>query len=320
MRRAFVAGLIATAGIVTVVALAPAGSTAPAKWQTLRPSPLARTEVGAARIDRYVYVVGGFEEQSGRALSAVLRYDLGRDRWTRVRSLPTRVHHAAVTAWDGRLYVTGGYTAPRDLSSPTRALYVYNPLRDRWKRLRDAPTARGAHTVQALGGRLYAVGGVDSAGATGRMEIYDVARDRWSPGPAMPTAREHLASAVVRGRLHVLAGRTGPGGNLTTQEAYNPRTRRWSALAPMRKARGGIAAAAVDGDRLVVLGGEEGGGTIREVEMYDARSGRWSALTDMKTPRHGLGATAYRGRVYAIEGGPSPGFAFSSAVEALQIP
>lgn len=319
MGRVVVAGVVAAASIVTAVALALAGSPSQPQWRGLTPSPLERTEVGAARIDRYAYVVGGFEKESGRALSAVLRYDLQRDAWTRVRSLPSRVHHTAVTTWDGRLYVMGGYTAPRDLTRLTAALYRYTPLRDKWERLRAAPTPRAAHTMQAIGGKLYAVGGVDANGATAGMEVYDIARNSWRPGPAMPTPREHLTSAVVRGRLHVLAGRTG-AGNLTTHEAYDPRTRRWAALAPMRKARGGIAAAAVDRDRLVVVGGEESSGTIGEVERYDAGSRAWSPLADMRTPRHGLGAVAYRGRVFAIEGGPSPGFAFSDAVEALRVP
>ena len=319
MRRLVVAALIATAGIAAAVALALAGSPAQPQWKPLRGSPLERTEVGAARIDRYVYVVGGFEKEGGRTISAVLRYDLQRDSWVRVRSLPNRLNHTAVTSWDGKLYVTGGYTAERDLSGATTALYRYNPLRDRWTRLRDAPTARAAHTMQAIGGRLYAAGGVDPGGPTGRLEVYDIRTGRWSAGPAMPTAREHLASAVLRGRMHVLAGRTG-AGNFTTHEAYNPRTRRWSTLAPMRKPRGGIAAAAVDAQRLVVFGGEEQAGTIKEVESYDARTRRWTLLADMRTPRHGLGGIAYRGRVYALEGGPQPGFAFSNAVEALRIP
>ena len=320
MRRLLLAALIATAGVALVVALAPAGSPSQPRWKALRGSLLARTEVAAARIDRYVYVVGGFEEESGRTTSAVLRYDLQRDAWTRVRSLPEGVNHAAIAAWAGRLYVYGGYTAPRDLTEATSALYRYDPLRDRWKTLRRAPAARGAHTMQAIDGRLYAAGGVDAGGATGRLDVYDIRRNRWSAGAAMPTPREHLASAVVRGRLHLVAGRTGGGGNFTTHEAYDPRTGRWSSLPPLRKARGGIAAAAVDGDRLVVFGGEESAGTIREVELYDAGSRKWSALSDMRTPRHGLGGVAYRGRVYALEGGPQPGFAFSDAVEALRIP
>jgi N-acetylneuraminic acid mutarotase len=322
MRIALAVALVAAA-VVAAVAFAGgsgSGSGSTTEWQALTPSPLSRTEVAAARVGRFVYVVGGFEERSGQTTSAVVRYDLERDSWKRVRSLPIGVNHTGIAASGGRVYVMGGYTEPRDFSRRTAALFRYDPSRDRWKRLRSAPTQRAAHTMQAISGRLYAVGGVDDGGATTRLEVYDIERNRWSAGPAMTKAREHLASAVARGRLHVLAGRTGDGGNFTTHEAYNPRTRRWSTLPDMRKARGGIAGAAVDSGRIVVFGGEEAAGTIREVEVYDVAARRWSALPDMRTPRHGLGGIAYRGRVYAIEGGPQPGFFFSNVIEVLRIP
>jgi hypothetical protein len=75
--------------------------------------------------------------------------------------------------------------------------------------------------------------------------------------------------------------------------------------------------------RIVVFGGERletGGTTIAEVELFDPRRRRWSSLPDLRTPRHGLGGVAMGRRVYAIEGGPTPGFAFSSAIEYLDVP
>ena len=69
----------------------------------------------------------------------------------------------------------------------------------------------------------------------------------------------------------------------------------------------------------MVVGGEEPAGTIREVEQFDPRARRWRRLSDLPTPRHGLGVVSRRGRVYAIEGGDRPGFAFTSALEALDL-
>jgi hypothetical protein len=86
----------------------------------------------------------------------------------------------------------------------------------------------------------------------------------------------------------------------------------------MAKPRGGIGAATVGG-RIVVAGGEEDAGTIREVELFDPATRRWRRLADLPTPRHGLGVVSRRGRVYTIEGGDRPGFAFTSALEALRV-
>jgi hypothetical protein len=283
-------------------------------WTALAPATLQRTEVGAARVGHHAYVVGGFVPP-GRTSAAVERYDLRRDRWARVRGLPFGLNHAAAAAYRGRLYVVGGYRAKTALAQESAALLRYDPRTDRWTRLRDMPTTRGALAVGVAGGRLYAAGGAAGGRALATLEIYDFATGRWHRGRDMAVAREHLAGVGLRGRFYALAGRTG-AGNLTVVERYDPASGRWRRLPDMRKARGGIAAATPAG-RIVVVGGEEAAGTIAEVEAYDRARRRWSALPDLPTPRHGLGAVAYRGAIYVLEGGPSPGFAFSAAAERL---
>jgi hypothetical protein len=285
-------------------------------WTTLTPATLQRTEVGAARVGQYAYVLGGFVAP-GRTSAAVERYDLRRDRWARVRGLPFGLNHAAVAAYGGRLYVVGGYRARTAVAQESAALLRYDPRTDRWTRLRDMPTARGALAVGVVGGRLYAAGGAAGGQALTTLEIYDFATGRWHRGRDMAVAREHLAGVALSGRFYALAGRTA-AGNLTVVERYDPASGRWRRLPDMRKARGGIAAATATG-RIVVVGGEEAAGTIAEVEAYDPARRRWSALPDLPTPRHGLGAVAYRGAIYVLEGGPSPGLAFSAAAERLVV-
>ena len=309
--------------MLALVALAAAGcgeaaSSAAERWRTLSDSTLARTEVAAARIGDHAYVVGGFAAPSGQTSAVVERYDLRRDGWTRVQPIPQAVNHAAAVAYRGDLYVVGGYTAPGGLAAETAALWRYRPSTDRWTRLRDAPSARGALVAGVAGGRLYAAGGARRGTALRTLEVYDFARRRWSRGPSMRVAREHLAGAVHGGAFYVLAGRTASAGNLAVAERYVPTRRRWERLPAMRKPRGGIAAAVANG-RIVVVGGEEGAGTIAEVESYDPRTRRWRFEAPLPTPRHGLGAVSLGGRVFALEGGPVPGLTYSAATEALRI-
>ena len=123
------------------------------------------------------------------------------------------------------------------------------------------------------------------------------------------------------GRFYVLAGRDSR--NLAVAERYDPRRHTWERLPPLRMPRGGIASARLGDGRIVVFGGEQlepGGTTIAEVELFDPRRRRWSSLPDMRTPRHGLGGAALGRRVFALEGGPMPGFAFSRAIEFLDVP
>jgi N-acetylneuraminic acid mutarotase len=289
-------------------------------WGALPPAPLERSEVAAARIGQFIYVVGGFE--ATRTSPAVERYDIERRRWKRVRPLPLAVNHPTAVAYGGDLYVHGGYAANLGLTQPTGALQRYDPASGRWRRLRSSPTPRAAHAVAVIGHRLYAAGGANETGSLQSMEIYDFEKRRWSRGPSFPgPARNHTTGVASGGLFYVLAGRDS--GNLAAAERYDPGRRRWERLPPLRTPRGGIASARLSDGRIVVFGGERlepGGTTIAEVELFDPRRRRWSSLPDMRTPRHGLGGAALGRRVFAIEGGPRPGFAFTRTIEFLDVP
>jgi N-acetylneuraminic acid mutarotase len=288
-------------------------------WSALTPATLERTEVAAARIGRYVYVVGGFEKRSGLTTRAVERYDIRANRWRRLRDMPVGLNHPTAAVYHGRIYVHGGYTGRRDLSSATARLFAYDPRRNRWSRLPKSRVPRAAHALGVVGNRLYAAGGKNDTGALRTLEVYDFGRRRWSSGPRLKgPARDHMTGVSAGGFLYALAGRDG-GRNFTVAERYSPRRRGWERLPPMRKARGGIASARVSGGRVVVFGGEESRGTIAEVEVYEPRRRQWRSLPDMRTPRHGLGGVSLGNRVYAIEGGPRPGFHFSGAIEFLDV-
>jgi N-acetylneuraminic acid mutarotase len=301
----------------------PADAARADRWSPLRSAALERTEVGAGRIGRSIYVVGGFERRSGATVAAVERYDIRSGRWSRVRSMPIALNHPAVVAYRGRLYVHGGYRGRRDLSSATNRLFAYDPRRNRWRELPRSPGGpRAAHAIGALGGRLYIAGGNRAGGDIATLEVFDVRRRRWGRGPSFRgPARDHTTGVAAGGFFYVLAGRNGAAGNFRVAERYNPRRRRWERLPSMRRARGGIASAAISRGRVVVFGGEDfnTGRTIAEVELYDPRARRWRRLPDMRTPRHGLGGAALGNRIYAIQGGPRPGFHFSDALEFLDV-
>ena len=92
------------------------------QWRALAPATLARTEVAAARVGRYVYVMGGFEQSTGATTAATERYDIERNRWRRVSAMPVALNHAAAASYKGRVYVLGGYRGRRALSAEVATL------------------------------------------------------------------------------------------------------------------------------------------------------------------------------------------------------
>jgi N-acetylneuraminic acid mutarotase len=321
---ASLAGLAFACAVLATAAAGPSGAgdthgaLSAKRWRTLAHSPLKRTEVAAAPIGRFIYVVGGFLQPGGETTDKVARYDIRRDRWRLVAPMPLAVNHAAATSSGGRLYVHGGFASTTGLESATARLFEYDPGADHWTELPSSTVPRAAHALQAIDGRLYAAGGANSStDQLTSLEVYDIQSRTWSTAASMPTGRNHVASAVVDGRMYVLGGR--PPLNLSTVERYDPATDSWTSVVPLTTARSGFAAVVV-GRRIVAFGGEAAGGTIAPVEAYDVDADAWSALPDMRTPRHGLGGASKGHRVYALEGGPQPGFAFSRVAEFLDVP
>ncbi len=297
--------------------------TATATWGTLEPSPLTRTEVGAARIDDRIYVLGGYLPD-GTTTGRMAVYDISAGEWEEGPALPVAVNHAGVAALGGDLYVLGGNLETDAGREPkSRRLFRYHPGAQEWIELPSAPTARAALGLVAIDDRLYAAGGTaEGSDRLRTLEVYDVGSERWSAGAPMPTGRNHVGAAVLDGGMVVTGGRPGPEqGGLDTVERYDPDRDRWREMPPLGTARSGHATVAAAGG-LVAFGGEEldDGTTIAAVELFDASEGSWERLPDMVTPRHGLGAAALGSRIFAIEGGPRPGLAFSGALEFLDLP
>jgi hypothetical protein len=312
------------------------------RWMPLHRSTLARVEVGAARIGRFVYVVGGRIEDSADPLvpmtSVLERYDIRRDRWRRLRPMPLALDHATAVAYRGKLYVHGGYPDITNTHT-SAALFRFNPRRNRWKRLRPSPTPRAAEAAAVIGHRLYVAGGANDSGSLRSLEIYDFRRNRWLPGPSFPgPARNHTQGVASGGFFYVLAGRSGGetlsertlnptvGRSYRAVDRYDPRRRRWQRMPPMRRARSGFGAVALRDGRIVVFGGEDwpnrvpGAEIIGRVESFNPNTRRWDRLPRMRTPRHAPGGAALGNRVYALEGSTRPrALGLSRVLEALDV-
>jgi N-acetylneuraminic acid mutarotase len=297
-------------------------------WRTAAPAPAKRTEAAAVTLSDKIYVVGGFEKPSldnvmKLAITPLLEeYDPITDRWTAKAPLPVGLHHVGIGVTGGRLYVIGGYRqSGLSVWQPVATVYAYDPATDTWAERAPMPTARGALSVTAHEGKLYAIGGYDGKANSAAVEVYDPARNLWASRASLPTPRDHLAAATVSGKVYAIGGRLNGDyrQNLSVTEVYDPVTDRWARSADLPTARSGITASEVGG-RVYVFGGEGEEGTFRENEAYDPASGTWQTMAPMPTARHGLGSAVVQGRIHVLSGGPTPGGSFSDLNEVFTPP
>ena len=289
-------------------------------WRQLPPLPVPLGDVAAGVIGRYLYVIGG-----GNA--GTLRYDLSAAEWLPADALSQRPfagHHQAAEAWDGKLYVFGGFQAEGRTQ-------IYDPVRDIWKVGADVPFRAASSVSAVIGGRIYVAAGLAGRSPTGQAAVYDPATDRWSSIESMPHPRHHAAAATDGRRLFVFGGREGGAGvsdGVAEVQIYDPATNRWSSsndpsagMAPLPFGRGGTGKAVFLGGRFYVLGGEtrsDAGATpakvYARVDIYDPQRNRWVSGQPMPVPRQGAFPVAAFGRILVAGGndradwGPSTAF------------
>jgi N-acetylneuraminic acid mutarotase len=291
-------------------------------WSPRRPLPVQLLDAGGTALGDKLYVVGGKTVSGPRSTTYV--YDPSADSWATTANLPgPAVENPAVVALNGNLYAFGGSTAA--FSGAVANAAVFDPTLGTWTALAAMPTARGGAAAQAIGGKIFVVGGMAANGASvDTVEVYDPQTNAWTPAASMSTRRDNPGSAVLGGKLYTFGGRTrnadgsAVAATLSSVEMYDPSTNTWTARAPMPSGRRTMVVGTIAG-RAQVMGGEIQGGTgvSSANEEYDPLTDTWTVLTAMKTPRHGAAAGTIAGTVYVVSGGPAGGGTFSDVNEAF---
>jgi N-acetylneuraminic acid mutarotase len=173
------------------------------------------------------------------------------------------------------------------------------------------PLAIQEAAATTTGGRLYVVGGYDTArNSSATTFVFD--GSAWSPGPPLPIAINHPGAATINGTVYVVGGFTPAGATNRVFELTNGATS-WRELAPMRRARGALSLVAV-GTRLYAICGRDGSAQIAVPETYEPQTNTWTDLAAMPQPRNHVAGFVDRASV-CVAGGRTP--ATSGAIDCL---
>lgn len=289
----------------TSVALA--GLAVPAlagEWREGAPSMTGHAFSASAQLRDEIYVAGGAGITTPQ--SSFEAYDTIGDIWRSLPALPTGVQQAAMATLNGRLYLSGGYTA-ESKGPDNAALWMFDPAVGLWQRGADMPGARAWHQMVSVNGRLYVLGGVGPRSE--RVFIFDPMEDEWTTLSApIPEPRTALAATVHEGEIYVLGGRLTNGAPTARVDILNPASGAWSSGPALPEARAGLGAAVLAG-RIHVAGGEQQSPprTFDDHFVLETSSGRWQQLEPLKTPRHGAAVASSGGQLFVVGGATGPG-------------
>jgi non-specific serine/threonine protein kinase len=279
------------------------------RWTKLKGEPDPQGSVGVTYAGGRIVTVGG--EGTTTVSDKVFGYDIKNDTWSKLPSLDTAVHGAAVTALGTTVYAIGGATEPGHVGSSNQAEILdlsggdASPARVdvKWRKVADAPTNIQYAAAADLGGRAWIFGGIGAGEKpTTETAAYDRAINSWTTGPKLPDPVNHAAAVNYKGEAVVIGGFLPGSDGLTSgvsDRVYVLSGDTWEQLPPLNHARAAAAAAVVDG-KIVVVGGQANGELVPDTEVFDGAE--WTEAAPIPTPREHLGAASDGRYLYAVGG------------------
>jgi len=244
-----------------------------------------------------LYEIAGYDT---RRLSSNDVFAFDGKAWHPGPSLPVALNHPGVASIGTDVYVAGGFT-PR---GATNRVFVLHQGAQTWREVAAMRRARGALSLLALHGNLYAFGGRSGAVEVAVPERYDPVRGAWSDLPAMPAPRNHGAG-YVRDASACIAGGSTPATSAAI-DCFDTRTSSWTRIGALPVATSGASAASLDGV-VLVAGGEPSTETSLVPLVQEQRGAQWTDQP-MLVPRHGAASAIYNGRLWQCGGATAPGF------------
>ena len=235
--------------------------------------PINVTYQGVAKINEFVYWIGGKDEES-RKSGQVFRLNINEPtlEWTEVASLNKGRSMFSCAVFNGKLVVAGGNSGSSD--NPAE---LYDEQSKEWKMVSSLNNKRYGNGLVVCGDRLYAVGGWKDSS----VECLSAFDENWEMVESMKAPRCYFAAADYGGCVYAIGGYNRETNK--SVERYDPRENKWVEVKPMNYARWGHAACIAQ-DKIIVIGGrgtDEENKYVHEIECYDAASDTWSIVGEI---------------------------------------
>ncbi len=202
-------------------------------WRRMADSPISgRMEYVAVPTDRGTFIWGGVGLDAdgldeGTGVQGAF-YAVGADRWTEAAPAPGPDRPGAAAVWSGTQILIWGGGERRDG-------LAYDPVRDRWTPIADAPIPGGGAAAAWTGRELIVLSGTfESAADAGRRiesAAWDPRTGRWRRLPDPPLPAGHVEHAWT-GDAWIVLGLADGGSGPIAGASYDPVASSWHEIEP----------------------------------------------------------------------------------------
>ncbi|WP_026350551.1 Kelch repeat-containing protein [Dyadobacter beijingensis] len=304
-------------GLLALVALAlPASAQI---WTVSEPEnlPEKRHENAMATANGKLYLLGG------RGIKPVDEYDFKKDSWKNLAPSPLEMSHFQAVSYKNEIYVLGAFTGGYPHEVPIPDIYIFNPLKNEWRKGAAIPEnrRRGAAGAFTLNDKIYLVCGIQDGHWDGQVtwfDEFDPATGTWKTLTDAPRPRDHVQVAVLGNKLYVAGGRLSTARinqvlNTVIREVdvYDFKTGKWSTLDASNNLptlRAGNTAVAYN-NKILIIGGESDAHVEahNEVEAFNPATQKWERLPSLHQGRHGTQAVMLNKKIYIAAGSANRG-------------
>jgi non-specific serine/threonine protein kinase len=296
-------------------------------WRLGAASPFPVQQLHAAVLDGKVWLAGGLtgssEGAAAKATDKTEYYDLASHSWHTGPPLPFPVHHAMLVAYQGKIWLIGGFlTSPTNLeaAASNKVLYL-DPAKNHWVTAAPLHHARAAGAAVVVGNKIVVFGGRTGGKVEQEVpqtEVFD--GKSWHEAPAIPFPGDHLGAVTDGTYAYAVGGRTlKSSDNNNHLQRFDPATNKWAQLTPLPVANSDMGAVYLNG-QIVTFGGENAFSVFNTVRSYNVATKSWSTLPNMAQARHGMGAAVVGNTIYSIDGAKLPGHAGSTQTLQTFVP
>lgn len=313
-RAALAVGVLSALVVLSARGANPAATPAPPdiRIQLATYSVGPSVSAAAAHLNDHVYYAGG-QLPSKAVTNVVTDINLKTNTVSTLPSMPTPRAGLGMVGFlntgsgtFGNVLVAIGGT---NGTSALGTVEMYSFATGSWTEMAPMPTPRAYLAVVAgLDGKIYAIGGIDSAGEVlGTVEAFDPGKNTWSAVLSLNAPRAHLAATVVVPGLILAAGGVDDSGTvLNTTEVFNLQTPgAWTLWTSMLTARADFGLSTAGDGFVHAIGGRSStGAALATIEAYNVHTAAWTAEPfKLTSPNAGLAATeGLTGVVYVLGG------------------